>query len=284
MRSINSFLLFLLCGSFVAFSPSHSEAGPWSKNTGGYYVKANGNAFLANGFRNAQGDFVDDVSYLGVTSSAYFEVGIYGGLQIQGTLPYTIAINSFKDSARFTQGSFADAQLGLQWSPPWRMPVVMAIRGNFKIPMYDIDALVKKYPEFGTRFPVHGDGQVDFTLWYSIGGVVPKLPLYGFVEIGYRFRTEVFIGSSPDRSFLDTFVWNGQMGWTFWRRMILTLNFRGTVGLGDDTLTQSFITLGPGLYMPVWKGLAIELTYDGTLWARNASLGHSVALGISYSY
>lgn len=280
-KLLRSLLLLSICGFF--FYPNLAQAGPWSKDTGGFYVKLNQNVFLANGFRNAQGVFQDDVFYTGITTSAYFEVGIYGGLQVIGNVPYTVAINAFSDGARFTQGSPGDAQLGLQWMPQFKMPVVMAVRLNVWIPMYDINTFTDRYPDVGSRFPVHGDGQVDVTLWYSIGGTIPRTPLYTFAEVGYRFRTEAFMGQDPGRAFLDTFVFNFQLGWTFWRRLIMTANVRGTIALGEDTLSQSFITVGPGFYLPVWKGLAIELSYDATVWAKNASMGHSVALGISYN-
>lgn len=273
-----------LVGMFAHVFPQPGHTGPWSKDLGHVYAKVSGNVFLANGFRNAQGTLSRDVFYTGITTTAYAEVGLGYGFQILATLPYTIAINAFQDGARFTQGSFADTQLGLQWMLPLRLPLVMAFRADIKIPTYDINTFMNQYPDVGIRFPVHGDGQIDITLWYALGGNIPRLPFYGFVEVGYRFRTEAFWSTVSDRTFLDNFVFHAQWGWYFWQRMILSVNFRGTLALGEDTYTQSFLTLGLGFYLPVWKGLAIEATFDPTLWAKNSSQGYAFSLGLSYQH
>lgn len=275
-------VLAVVIGSYWFGHTFPVKAGPWSQNLGQVYLKWNESAFLAQGFRNANGMLTQDVFYAGITSSAYVEVGLGHGFQLQGTLPYTIAINSFQDGARFSQGSFADIQLAAQWTLPWFRPVVMAFRVAVKLPPYDIHTYVNKYPDGGTRFPVHGDGQVDVAAWFSLGGNIPRSPLYGFVELGYQFRTEAFFGTSPNRSFLDSLVLNSQLGWTFWRRMILSLNFRGILALGDDLFSQSYLTLGLGFYLPVWRGLALEVAFDPTIWAKNAAQGFAFSLGLSF--
>lgn len=283
-RSVWRFVLCWGCGVWLWSATSAVQAGPWSQELGRFYVKLAAGIFLAQGYRGAEGMLIQDGLYTGITSTLYAEMGLGYGFQLQAGLPYTVATNAFKDGSQFTQGSFPDFQFALQWMFPLPPPVVMAFRIGVKIPPYDVHTYIDKYPDVGTRFPIHGDGQIDVTLWYSVGGNIPRTPLYGFLELGYQFRTEAFVGRTPNRLFLDSLLVHAQLGWTFWRRMILQLNVRTMFALGEDLYSQSFVTAGLAFYLPLWRGLALEAAFDPTLWAKNAAQGYAFTLGLSYRH
>lgn len=280
----------LLLPALVALgvlAPRAAEAGPWTKNLGQLYVKLNEGFFFSDSFVNAQGVVESNgTDYLGATTSIYFEVGLWEGLQVQGLLPYTIGTNSREgEGRRARRAGGADFLIGLQYSPPLDLGALkLATRLELKIPLYDVGQRATGIAELDNLFPALGDGQLDVTIWLVAGGSLPG-PFYAWAEVGYRFRTEAFIGDGPgdDRSFVDSVAWLGQAGWDFYKGMILMANFIGVVAVKDDIYTKSYITVGPGLYIPVYKGLALEANFDPIVYALNSAPGFSFGFGVSYA-
>jgi hypothetical protein len=276
--------LALIASVLLASQPKSAHAGPWTKDLGHFYVKLNEGFFFSDSFIDASGRTVTGTDYLGITTSVYFEVGLWKGLQIQGLLPHTVGTNSFKDGTNTRRVGGSDMLLGLQAQIPVPIKLKLAARVEAKIPLYDIGKTTGT--GLDNLFPALGDGQLDMTIWLAFGGGIPKLPVYAWGEVGYRFRTEAFIGEGPsdDRSFVDSIAWLGQVGWTFYKRMIVLVNFIGVMAVKSDPYTKSWITVGPALYLPVYKGLAIEANVDPIVYARNSAPGMSFAFGLSYAH
>jgi hypothetical protein len=280
----------LLTFTLGLLMPRPAAAGPWTKNLGQAYVKLNESLFFSNSFVNAQGVVEPGADYLGATTSVYFEVGVWKGLQVQGLLPYTIGTNTDGEDGtrqRARRAGGGDLLLGLQYSPPLGdLGLKLATRLEIKVPMYDVNQQPTGITTLDNLFPALGDGQVDVTFWLVAGGSLPG-PFYAWGEVGYRFRTEAFVGDGPTdgRTFEDSVAWLGQLGWTFYGRMILIANFIGVLSLAGerDVYTKSYITVGPGLYIPVWKGLALEANFDPIVYAKNSAPGFSLGFGVSYS-
>lgn len=264
----------------ILFPARPADAGPWPKGLGQFYVKLDQSAFVSNSFINSRGMVQSGANYLGLTTSLYYEVGLYRGLQIQGLVPYTVATNDYADGTSARRAGPADMRLGLQYALPLHLPLRLATRFELKIPLYDVRA----HGSLASLFPALGRGQLDLT-GYAIAGASLPWRLYAWAEAGYRFRTEAFVGKGPldDRSFLDSFVWLAELGWTFYRRMVVAIDFIGVVALGDDQWTKTYITLGPKLYVPVWRRLALEATFSPILLAKNSAPGFSFAFGVSYA-
>ena len=64
--------------------------------------------------------------------------------------------------------------------------------------------------------------------------------------------------------------------------MLVAVNFGGIVPFKNDGITKGYLTLGPSLYVPIWKGLAAEARFDPVVWARNSSRGYGFGFGLSY--
>lgn len=295
-------ILQCLWMALVLLVPASARAGPWSKDPGHWYFKLGQSLFTADGFRDAEGRFNTESSYLGLNTFAYGEVGLVEGLQTQFYLPFTIGINSFDEdstlrlSTRCENGllvndtsrrSFGDASAGLQYSPKL-MTMPHALRADVKLPLYDLAD-----PRGACRdlFPQPGDGQLDITLWLSLGDSFHPRPFYLYGELGHRFRTEVFIGEATPQQYGDTFVFFGQAGWEFTRGAFLQLNLQLSLPYVDDSTTKGSVVLGPALFVPLEAGFAVETEVQFTPWASNSAEGvaealywTSVSVGISHKH
>lgn len=256
-----------------------AEAGPWTRSLGQAYVKLGEGWFFADEFVDASGQVQKGAAYLGQTTSVYGEVGLAEGLHLQFYVPHTIGTNELDGVGRFRSARVGDVTAGLQYSTPW-LSLPHAARAEIKVPFYDAS---EPGGLQGDNFPLVGDGQLDYTLWLSIGDSIPGTPLYALAEVGHRFRTETFIGEGLDRAFGDSFVAFGQVGVTVFSDIIVMANLQALRPYEEDAVTKGYVTLGPGLYAPVGGGLAFEAGYDATLWARNSANGQAVTVGLSYS-
>ncbi len=267
----------ILCAAAALVIAAPAAAGPWSKSGGELYVKVGEGFFLADTYVDSSGTVRAGTDYLGASTFAYFEVGLAPRLQIQGYLPFTVAQNTFPDGVRYRQSGGADAIIGVQWSPP--IPVTSAVRLDFKIPMYDVGGVEGP---LANRFPAFGDGQVDITGWLSIGGSIPRTPMWVFAEAGHRFRTEGYIGEGDDREFLDSFVFAGQVGVNIKDRVFVAFSVSGVTPYESDAYTKAYLVLGPGAGVMLGKGFAIEASFDPIVWSRNSSMGIGFGFGVSY--
>jgi hypothetical protein len=275
-----------ICLALLAWA-SDAHAGPWTKGLGEFYVKVGEGFFLSDSYVDSTGKTVEGTSYLGATTSIYAEVGIYKGLQLIAYLPYTIAQNTFSsgrvDSALNVGGG--DAVFAVQYSPPLPISFPFALKVDVKVPLYDVGG-IKGFD--ANSFPAFGDGQVDVGFWVSAGHSLGSIPLYFFAEVGYRLRTEAFIGTGNSNSFADGFVFSAQIGYTLFKRVLLAANVGGVVAfdMSDTSLegqvTKSYITVGPSLYIPLWRGLAAEASFDPIVYSRNSAAGMGFSFGLSY--
>jgi hypothetical protein len=275
MRAVQNKAALTLAILLVA---STAQAGPWTKNPGQVYVKVGEGFFLSDSFRDGSGQLVTgQTEYLGATTSTYFEVGVLKGLHVWGYLPYTIARNDFNDGSSFLIAGGGDALLGLQYTPPLPLPFPAALKLEAKVPFYDVADVL-------TNFPAAGDGQLDLTFWLSAGGSLHPLPLFFFGEVGYRKRTEYYIGEGSSSEFLDGVALFTSVGYTLFKRVTVALNMGGIIPFEEDTTTKGYLTLGPALYVPVWKGLAVEASFDPMIYTnRNASPGIGFSFGVSFN-
>ncbi len=270
-------LLLAISASLFA---SPVSAGPWTKSAGEVYLQTGERLFVADSFVNPSGQLVSDVEYLGASSFLYFEVGIAERLQVQGYLPYTVAINTYGDGWRYMHGGWGDATVGVQWAPISGQ--LLALRADAKIPMYDVDGYSGLYEE---NLPALGSGNVDSTLWASYGGMLPDTQIYLFAEAGYRLRTELFVGGTPDQdlAFADGFVFNTQIGGALSNHFSLAMSVSGLIPFEDDGVSEGNINVGQSFFAPIRNGWAVVGGVEQSVWARNGSRGFGVNLGVAFS-
>jgi hypothetical protein len=264
-----------------------AQAGPWTKNLGEFYLKLAEGFFIANSFVDASGNLVSGARYLGATTSAYGEIGIYRGLQLQLHLPYTYSQNRF-DAGGSVRGAVnvggGDATFAVQ-ATPISLPFPWAVRAEIKVPFYQVGGVTGPN---AASFPALGDGQLDFTFLLSAGLGLSVVPLYFFAEVGYRHRTEVFVGAGNGNRFADGIVINAQVGYTLFQRLLVAANLSGTIPFDQSSsslegrATKGYLMVGPSLYVPVYRGLALEASFDPIVWSRNSAAGFGLGFGLSY--
>ncbi|MCK6508705.1 hypothetical protein L6R29_01910 [Myxococcota bacterium] len=268
-----------------------AQAGPWSQASGHFYVKASQNFLFGRESIGPTGQ-ISGGDFFGASTQLYGEIGLFYGLQAHFFVPYSVFRVTRSPQEFYQLDSFVDAMAGLQWTPPFLHQALgfpVALRLDTKIPLYDQKPFTQDpaTKDTFTRFPILGEGQLDFTLWLSAGGSIPRTDLYLFAEIGYRFRSEVFVDqriAALGLDFLDSFVFQFQAGYNLFRRVLFMLNSSGVIPLGESPVTKGFVGIGLGIYIPVWRGLAVELNVDQMLWFKAAPPVTSAGIGISYKY
>jgi hypothetical protein len=231
---------------------------------------------------------ISGTNYLGSTTSLYFEVGIWKELQVQGYLPYVIGINDQGEGGgKFMRLSGGDALLALQYGLPWPSLFPVAVRMEFKVPLYDVGGVEGA---LAGNFPAPGDGQLDVSFYLSAGGSLHNIPLFFFAEVGYRHRTEHYVGTgNVDAAgepvpFGDGIPFFAQVGYTFFHRVTLSVNTGGILSFENDGRTKSYVTVGPSLYIPIKWGLAAEAGFDPMVYTLNSAPGYGFTVGLSFKH
>ncbi|MDD9935075.1 MAG: hypothetical protein OXT09_15795 [Myxococcales bacterium] len=276
---------FTLASAVVALIlglASPALAGPWTRDPGRFYAKLSEGLYLANSFVDASGTLQEGVSYTGLTTALYGELGLIERFHVQLYVPYVLAISTDSDDASFTRGGMGDGILGVQYGLPIEaMPV--AVRATLKMPLYARDSSLSE-----RAFPVAGDGQIDSTLWLSAGTSLDAIAGWTYLEVGYQLRTEEYIGDDPlsERSYADTIRSTAQLGYGPGELVMLALTLDLALPLEDDSFTKAYFNGGLGAFFKWDKDSpwSIEANLDRTLWARNSSLGTAIGLGLSYQH
>lgn len=223
-----------------------------------------------------------------------WQLGAYGELGILRTHPLMLTVQAPWASStlyfpqvdgaarpRATTRRLGDVRLSLQTSVlPDGGPVSVAVEA--KVPMYDNDSVGRSYGGYERLFPLAGEGQIDLTAWV-LGGA--SLPGNAWLEgaVGYEHRTNWFVGwqDRDELNFQDRMrAWCGggvALGPSFWM-----VRAEARVALGpDDGITAESLTLGPSWMIDLAPGIALEPRLAWDAWARNATRGWGVGLGLS---
>lgn len=254
-------------------------AGPWTQNDKQAYVKVGTSVFASDAFRDANGRLVEGVDYLGVTSAVYFELGLMDGLHLQAYVPHNAASNTYDTGNKYLSAGGGDLTIGLQASVP-DVDLPHGLRVTLKTPMYDVTGIGGREAGF---FPQRGDGQIDTTIWLTVGDSIPGTSLFGFIEAGHMFRSEKYVGAGNGVVYNDSLAGFAQVGGAVFKDVLLLANSSLVMPYGEDEVTKGYLTVGPAVYWPIGGGYAIEAGYDPILWAVNSAEGFSVSLGISFA-
>ncbi len=261
--------------ALVCLCASSALAGPWTKGPGEAYLKLSGDLYSADATFEPDGTKVQ-TDYLGVTSALYAEVGLGADLQALLYLPHRVARNQRPDGDRFLSASGGDARVGLQYGLPLPFPVSASLTA--KVPLYDVNE-----PggfEHGA-FPAAGDGQLDFDLKLAAGHTFGRLGVQ--LEAGHRFRTETYVGEGTGLSYVDALLGSAELSVRAFARVWVALRGEVVLPYSEDGRSKGGVSLGPKIYAPVWKGVALEADGGFEAWTRHASEGLRAALGVSYN-
>ena len=259
--------------------------GAWTKPYGEHYVRAGADYYVPLSWAGTETGDVTPTSFVGHQYSIYGEIGVLPWHPVQVTVALPLTYNDF----RFTvEGSSqpgqatslrpGDARLGLQVAL-WTKKVQLSLATEVKVPMYARANIGAEYGERAALFPLAGDGQIDLTPFVQIGGGFDRYFAEG--RVGYRFRTEAFIGPSPGTSYVDAIPLGAKLGGTF-GPVVALVEVDGAVSVRSDAFSQSRVSVGATGLFTVWQGLALEARFAGEVWARNAPVGLGFGVGMSW--
>ncbi len=258
----------------VMVSSSTVEASPWTKSAGQYYAKVGQSVYQASSHRRGDGVLVDDISYFSTTSFLYAEVGVFDDVHLQTYLPMAYARAS-DGQASVSDVGFQDALLSAQASPI-DVGTPTSIRFEAKLPLYGLPD-----PPFA---PARGDQQVDLTLWLSAGRGLTQLPLYFYIDAGYRHRTSRTVRENPlpPPDYSDSMVTFATAGYTVAETLDIGLFSSAIIPLSREPFDESYVTVGSSIFFPLNDLVALEADAYMTPYARNSASGWSVAAGVSF--
>lgn len=265
-------------------------AGAWTRDVGQVYAKAGADLYDAFTFV-APGETEDASggSYLGQQYGVYAETGVipdHWKAQVSVGLPMVIGSHTTSvhdvlgdTRVRATTARTGDLRVAGQVALHPTAPVALSV--EVKIPTYRNGTVGGQYGDFAEIFPKPGDGQVDVTP-VLFAGAAPWNGTFGEAGLGWRFRTEAFVGWNPDLELSDGLVFTAKGGHDF-GRVIGVVGVDGTVSPAPTDVTRQYVAVGASALVDlVPDHLALEPRAGTEVWALAASRGLSLGLGLSW--
>jgi len=233
------------------------------------------------------GETFEDGEFFGTQFALSGEVGLLPvwPLQITFRLPvffglFVLEVPELDEPVRATTVQPGDASVGIQVGLV-RRPLVLAFGAEAKIPLYSISSIGQRFGAWQEAFPVPGEGQVDVTLWLRGGGRPAGGALIIEAALGYRFRTEHFVGDSPDLVLVDGVPF--ELGLTAdLKRAFVGFRLEGNVNVREDDRTRQRLAIGAVGSGVLGRGFSLEGYVLGEVWAQNAAQGIAFGLGLSW--
>lgn len=264
-----------------------AHGGAWTKDPGELYAKAGADLYRAVRFVSPGTAVERDGAYLGQQYGIYAEAGVLPFHPVQLSIAAPVVVGTLWSEVfdpfgalpvRATTARAGDLRVAGQVALHPDLPLSAAL--EVKVPLYANGSVGADLPTLASLFPLPGDGQVDLTPWLYAGAS----PADGtFVEagLGWRHRTEVFVGWDTPITFVDGLAFTAKGGRTF-GRVIGVGGAEGVINARSDRYTRQWVALFATALIDVAPGLAIEPRVAGEVWARNASQGLGGGLGLSY--
>ena len=275
---------YLSVGLILLGAAADVDAGAWTLQSGQfwgkltYFQQQTEEWYVGKGRRDAPGararyDF--DGQY---ESRAIFFEGLYG---VTDRLDLGLQVPYFDQS--FANIAFAEPRTDTGLSDIRALaklrllanPLVLSLKAGVKVPTGEFkneDGLI----------PV-GEGQWDFDFVGQVGRSFWPLPLYGNIDLGYRFRTR---NEQIDRDPGDEWFLNAELGYQLVRRLMLlgkceVLRSKPAVEFGFDTTIKRITYLTPALLYTVGRRTTVEAAVRFSLNGRNFPAGRQFVLGVA---
>jgi hypothetical protein len=264
-------------------------AGAWTKALGEHYAKAGVELYGTTRFVRP-GTAGSGGSYFGEQVTAYGEVGVLKAWPVQVNLsaPFVVGTHStqVRDplgevDVRASTARLGDLRVAAQVALHRHAPISAAV--ELKVPLYANDSVGENQPVLAPLFPLPGDGQIDLTFWLGAGR--SGGPTFGEAALGYRHRTEAFVGWDPpaEIAFVDGIPFVLKGGHRFGKATLLLGGVDGLFNVAPDDadVTRQYVSLSVSAMVDLGKGVAIEPRAWGEVWAKNTSQGVGGGLALS---
>lgn len=279
----STYVVLMAVALFLA--PQAASAGPWVKAPGSVYAKVAGGLFSSDKAFDRQGDLVEpEYVYSHQAVSTYAEIGVLPSVALQFSVPFLSSTNELNERTRYKRWGAGDLDVGLQFGL-MDGPCAVSIAPGMRLPLYegtvgtDATASTMGQGETGVaRYtPALGDGSVDLVTTGAVGCSLYPVPAWVTARGGPRIRLEGF-GDGVDYA-VDggVFVWP--------ERLAVTARVGGVQRLrnGNERPTKSYLTVGGGVILNVWKGFALEGDASYIPVGAFVSQGWSASVGLSFT-
>lgn len=262
-------------------------AGAWTKEVGELYTKVGADVYRPLAFVMPGDDEVSSGTYFGQQYGLYAEAGVVPGYKGQLSVSAPLVVGTVHTEYVDSQGTIplrattvrpGDLRVAAQVALHPRLPFAAAVEA--KIPLYANGRVGEDYPTFSSLFPKPGDGQLDVTTWLY-GGFTPFADGFAEIGLGWRHRTELFVGWLTPIHLVDGVVFGAKAGRTF-GRVLPIVGVEGVVNPVRDTRSGERVTLYGTALIDLAPGLALEPRISGEVWAKNTSRGIGGGLGVSF--
>ena len=268
----------------LGLGASTAEAGAWTKELGDTYSKVGVDVYKSLAYVDpTTGKKVEGLEFLGQQTSIYSEVGVLPmwPLQVSLQVPVAYGVTTFEDEVTFPAGELGratslrmgDLRLQVQ-TAVWRKGLQISTALELKVPLYSNDTVGQDFGIWQMAFPLPGDGQVDLTGWVWFGGSIPGVPMFAQGAVGFRVRTDAFVGWDTNLRFVNGLPFTGTLGLTT-GPLLTMLQVDGIKNFKEDQVTREQLYLGGAVMWTVWRGLALEARGGAEVWADNVGGGVS---------
>jgi hypothetical protein len=266
-----------------------AHAGAWTKERGQAYVKLGADVYDAVTFQPPGATEPMPGAYIGQQGGFYGEAGLLeDGWRAQAAVSWGVVSGHHRAEVSDVVGDSVvrasttrPGDLRLTGQVALHRTAPLALSVEVKIPTYANEGVGAYLQSLAFLFPKPGDGQIDVTPQVH-AGVVPFEKGFAEVSAGYRFRTEAFVGWDTTIRFADGVLGAGKLGVDL-GRVLPIVGAEALVAVRDDLYTRQYaVVYGTALVDLVPDHLALEPRASAELWAKNASRGYGVGLGLSY--
>lgn len=275
----------------VAALAAAAYAGAWTKEAGEVYAKLGADFYDPLVYVDPATGEETELRYFGQQYGAYAEVGVLDArpVQLDVYVPVSVGRTAFEVTGVDGDGTgvatttrLGDARVAIQ-AALWRRGVQVAAAVGAKVPLYANDRVGAAYPAWQPFFPLVGDGQLDVEARLHAGGSVPDTPFWLEGLVGYRHRTEVFLGWTPPGglAFVDGVPFRATLGARLGPAYVMG-EVDGLVNVVADDVTRQGVAAGPKLLVDVGRGFGVEARAAWDVWAVHAPRGVSFGGGVSW--
>lgn len=239
------FTVVLLFTSYFA-----TAGGGWPQKKGKGFFKLGQSVIIANKYFDSGGDVIDITTISLYTTSLYGEYGITDRITAIAYIPFFVrsTLNNTQNTLTGAiipgdeQNAFGDTDLGLKFGLTNNKPIAISASIIFGLPL-------GKSALKDQTFLQSGDGEFNQLIMLDAGKGFNKW--YVNVGVGFNNRTQ---------GFSDEFRYTYEMGYTGYKKLILTIKVNGVKPINNGTTAE---TMGNGVFANKVEYLAYgpEISY-----------------------
>lgn len=231
----------------------------------------------AGTFMSAESEEREGLTYADRSLRGYIEAGVLPGLQVIVDSAVVDAWNEDSAGVKYRQRGYGDLGVGLRYRLATE-PLAISAGVDVRTPLYSDTDEVAGYDDLSAMekvsVPDLGDGTTDVTGRLEAGLSLWPSPAWVSGFVAYRHRSQAF---------LDVAVLGVDAGWYVVPELLgLSAGAEVLRALGDDEITQSWLSTRGGSFLDIGAGVSVEALASWMPLTTNSEAGFGVMLGVSW--